>query len=167
MEEPSKHPTSEESDNEESPVPPDYNDGQCDICMNPHADTKSYLDCGHVFCFECLKTSSRVKLECPKCKRPFTSFKWNDTESPDEFHTYTPEVPEVTASGDGETAAFMRMDYMGIANELVWGNATLLLNRRRNGNADEYEDINVALALQMISETQPNTNESNNEWDDD
>ena len=31
-------------------------------------------ECSHFFCYQCLVTWSRVKLECPKCKQPLTEF---------------------------------------------------------------------------------------------
>lgn len=50
-----------------------YDDGLCHICMEPHTE-KTMLDCGHVFCFDCLKTWCKYcksKVRCPTCNHPF------------------------------------------------------------------------------------------------
>jgi hypothetical protein len=71
-----------------------YDDGQCAICLEPHVN-KSHLNCGHVFCFDCLVEWSKVKKQCPTCKRPFTSFLYG-IGSTDGQQIYTPE-PTLTA----------------------------------------------------------------------
>nr|CAH0110894.1 unnamed protein product [Daphnia galeata] len=68
-----------------------YDDGQCAICLGPHVD-KSHLNCGHVFCYDCLVEWCKVKLQCPTCKRPFTSILHN-IGSPDGQQIYTPDSP--------------------------------------------------------------------------
>lgn len=51
-----------------------FDNGQCAICLDQMEETKSKLQCGHVFCFECLMSWCRVKLECPTCRTSFTNF---------------------------------------------------------------------------------------------
>ena len=51
-----------------------FDSGQCAICLDQMEETKSKLQCGHVFCFECLMSWCRVKLECPTCRTSFTNF---------------------------------------------------------------------------------------------
>lgn len=68
-----------------------FDNGLCSICLGPHVN-KSRPPCGHVCCFECLVDWCKIKLECPTCKQPFTSF-IHSIESPQEFVTHTPEPP--------------------------------------------------------------------------
>lgn len=70
---------------------PDYDDGQCAICLGPHLN-KSYLNCGHVFCFHCIVEWCTVKLQCPTCRQLFTFFLHSVTSSDDQ-QTYTPDAP--------------------------------------------------------------------------
>lgn len=65
----------------------DYDDGQCAICLNPHVN-KSRPYCGHVYCFQCLVSWCRIKLECPTCKRPFTTFR-HSMRSAYDFRVHT------------------------------------------------------------------------------
>ncbi|KAK4018864.1 hypothetical protein OUZ56_000904 [Daphnia magna] len=70
---------------------PDYDDGQCAICLEPHLN-KSHLNCGHVFCFHCLVEWCTIKLQCPTCKQLFTMFS-HKVGSSDDLQTYTPSPP--------------------------------------------------------------------------
>ena len=74
-----------------------YNDGQCAICLGPHVD-KSHLHCGHVFCYHCLVEWCNVKLQCPTCKRPFTSILRN-IGSQDGQQIYTVADPSLGLAG--------------------------------------------------------------------
>lgn len=72
-------------------LPADYDDGQCAICLYPHVN-KSRPYCGHVYCFQCLVSWCRIKLECPTCKKPFTTFKHSIRSLYDfRVHTVTAE----------------------------------------------------------------------------
>ena len=71
---------------------PDFDNGQCAICLGSHVD-KAYPNCGHVFCFECLANWSRIKLECPTCRQPFTSFFHSYQSSLNDRQVYTPSTP--------------------------------------------------------------------------
>lgn len=51
----------------------EFDNNECSICLGQHID-KSNPPCGHVFCFQCLCDWCEIKLECPICKKPFTSF---------------------------------------------------------------------------------------------
>lgn len=89
--------------------PLNYDDGQCAICLGPHAD-KSQLHCGHVFCYHCLAEWCKVKLECPTCKRPFTRILHN-IGSTDGQQIYTPDPPLLSlASHHMRTFALMLSD---------------------------------------------------------
>lgn len=92
--------TDDESDNPVSSIPQqlNYDNGQCAICLDPQLD-KSRPNCGHVFCFDCLKEWCRVKLECPTCRQPFTSFvhKITGTANNEVSQVYTPDAPPVRA----------------------------------------------------------------------
>lgn len=69
-----------------------YDDGQCAICLGPHAD-KSQLQCGHFFCYHCLTEWCKVKLECPTCKRPFTCILHNiGSTDGQQIHTPDPSL---------------------------------------------------------------------------
>ncbi|KAI9557955.1 hypothetical protein GHT06_014707 [Daphnia sinensis] len=65
----------------------DYDDGQCAICLYPHVN-KSRPYCGHVYCFQCLVSWCRIKLECPTCKKPFTTFR-HSMRSAYDFRVHT------------------------------------------------------------------------------
>lgn len=53
-----------------------YDDGDCAICLGPHQN-KSSPKCGHVFCYDCLKTLTDHQTnqcrqsQCPTCRQPF------------------------------------------------------------------------------------------------
>ena len=66
-----------------------FDENKCPICLSSPQNNKSKPDCGHVFCFECLKRWSKINLECPVCKQSFTSF-IHSIESPNEHQVYTP-----------------------------------------------------------------------------
>jgi hypothetical protein len=72
--------------------PMNYDHGECAICMSPQTD-KSRLDCGHVFCFDCLVSWCRVKLECPTCRQPFSQFVHNITSGSSQGEVFTPVRP--------------------------------------------------------------------------
>ncbi|EFX85405.1 hypothetical protein DAPPUDRAFT_238055 [Daphnia pulex] len=73
--------------------PMNYDHGECAICMSPQTD-KSRLDCGHVFCFDCLVSWCRVKLQCPTCRQPFSQFVHNITSgSAPQGEVFTPVRP--------------------------------------------------------------------------
>ena len=69
----------------------DYDTGECAICLSPHVG-KSRLNCGHVFCYQCLVEWCRVKLECPTCRQPFVNFV-HQTEGSTREEVYTPDPP--------------------------------------------------------------------------
>lgn len=70
-----------------------YDTGECAICMSPHVE-KSRLNCGHVFCFNCLAEWCRVKLQCPTCRQPFANFVHQTAPTAQE-EVYTPDPPPV------------------------------------------------------------------------
>ena len=45
----------------------------CAICLGRHEDRSLTDNCRHQFCFRCLYEWSKVKQECPLCKRPFAA----------------------------------------------------------------------------------------------
>lgn len=52
------------------------NTQSCPVCLGP-IDNISFTDtCAHEFCFACLVQWSRVKPECPLCKRQFQVIMW-------------------------------------------------------------------------------------------
>lgn len=72
-----------------------YDATECPICLlDLKDDNKSYLDCGHVFCYYCLVdlchsyyVSNMAK--CPFCRQRINSFQYR-SESSGEFETYRP-----------------------------------------------------------------------------
>ena len=49
----------------------DMTSDDCVVCMQPY-DLPVMLDCGHVFCYICLKTANKSKDECPLCRAIIT-----------------------------------------------------------------------------------------------
>ncbi len=82
------------STNNKRSVRPDYDNGQCAICLSPQTD-KSRLICGHVFCFTCITNWCKVKMDCPMCKQAFNSIYMSTLPSEDEEPAlrYGPELP--------------------------------------------------------------------------
>lgn len=55
------------------PSPPDAI--KCPICLEKiPLKTAELPDCGHVYCFQCLKTWMEISNTCPVCKLEFTNF---------------------------------------------------------------------------------------------
>lgn len=49
-------------------------DDNCGICLNPiSGEDVGVTKCGHIFCFECLKTSINTTHKCPMCAVPQTN----------------------------------------------------------------------------------------------
>lgn len=69
-----------------------FDTDECLICLGFHVN-KSQPPCGHVFCYQCLANWCQIKLTCPICKRPFTSF-IHTIRSPNEYQVYTPDNPD-------------------------------------------------------------------------
>ena len=72
--------------------PPNFDDGVCAICCYPHTN-KSRLECGHIFCFQCLIDWCVLKMRCPTCNKTFKSFDHETIDSPSTGKynkTYTP-----------------------------------------------------------------------------
>nr|CAH0105473.1 unnamed protein product [Daphnia galeata] len=69
-----------------------YDEGNCAICLSSHIN-KSILDCGHVYCFQCLVDWCKIKLECPTCKQPFQNFRHSIQIQPPFEQIYTPDPP--------------------------------------------------------------------------
>ena len=58
-------------DNEADPTADAEDESNCSICLC-QMDDKSFTDsCFHSFCFTCLFEWSKVKAECPLCKKRF------------------------------------------------------------------------------------------------
>lgn len=52
-----------------------FDDGECSICYSaPHVD-KTSPPCGHVFCYQCLKSWIKHKSKCPVCIERFFEIK--------------------------------------------------------------------------------------------
>ena len=49
-------------------------DLKCAICFEPFRSPFCNVNCGHTFCFQCLKTWFQQKQTCPICRRYFTKF---------------------------------------------------------------------------------------------
>ena len=47
---------------------------KCPICLDPFQLPLSSVDCGHIFCFQCLKIWLTQKRTCPICRRYFSTF---------------------------------------------------------------------------------------------
>eukprot|EP01022_Parablepharisma_sp_SALTPOND_P000860 TRINITY_DN105157_c1_g1_i1.p1 TRINITY_DN105157_c1_g1~~TRINITY_DN105157_c1_g1_i1.p1 ORF type:complete len:366 (-),score=40.30 TRINITY_DN105157_c1_g1_i1:802-1806(-) len=47
----------------------------CCICLRELKDTVGKIDCGHMFCPECIECWSDQATYCPLCKKPFRSIK--------------------------------------------------------------------------------------------
>ena len=71
----------------------DFDENKCPICLSSPQNNKSKPDCGHVFCFECLKTWSTTYLGCPVCKQSFTSF-IHSIQSSEEYQVYKPTIAD-------------------------------------------------------------------------
>lgn len=72
--------TQKEEERPRSPTPPPARkspEPSCAICLE-HLTNKSFTDsCFHMFCFTCLVEWSKVKPECPLCKKSFSSIVHN------------------------------------------------------------------------------------------
>lgn len=75
--------------NMSSTVKSDFNDGECAICLSPCIN-KSRPACDHYFCYRCLVDWCQRKLDCPVCRKPFTSF-IHSIKSPEEYQTHRPD----------------------------------------------------------------------------
>ena len=54
-----------------SSSPLDSHDNKCPVCLQVFTNSKAYAShCFHSFCFECLLEWSKIKYNCPLCKRP-------------------------------------------------------------------------------------------------
>ncbi|CAF2445222.1 unnamed protein product [Rotaria sp. Silwood2] len=49
-------------------------DLKCSICLDPFQLPLCDIYCGHIFCFQCIKTWLGQKQSCPVCRRCFTKF---------------------------------------------------------------------------------------------
>ena len=49
-------------------------DLKCAICLEPYQSPLCDSQCGHAFCYPCLRTWLLHKQSCPICRRYFTSF---------------------------------------------------------------------------------------------
>merc|ERR1712023_99749 len=77
----------------------------CAICLSTPT-AKGKIDCGHVFCFACIKRWTTVRTSCPLCKASFHSItkdcgtKWpvQPVHEPDEAanHQATLEAAHAT-----------------------------------------------------------------------
>ena len=47
-------------------------DTTCSICLDTITTELGTLDCGHRFCFSCIKKWSKRKKQCPLCKKRFS-----------------------------------------------------------------------------------------------
>lgn len=115
-----------------------YDDGQCAICLGHHV-TKSKLQCGHIFCFECLVTWAQIRLECPTCKAPFSTFNHQTIGSPPTGNydsVFEPDTPAVnTENNDEWQQQLIRLQDQIVAARNVeeflqgWAELTSLLER--------------------------------------
>ena len=48
---------------------------QCNICFEVLNDIKAIIDCGHIYCPECIKTWANHENTCPLCKKEFVTIR--------------------------------------------------------------------------------------------
>jgi SNF2 family DNA or RNA helicase len=47
-----------------------FHDSQCPVCFDERMTEPTSLDCGHVFCKQCVVNSLQIKGACPVCRAP-------------------------------------------------------------------------------------------------
>ena len=58
---PAAMPTTTDTQNDSS--------AECSLCYGQRENTTSTV-CGHLFCWQCVQTSVKIKPECPQCREP-------------------------------------------------------------------------------------------------
>jgi len=88
---------------------------QCSICLE-RIENKSHTDsCNHLFCFTCILEWSKVKPQCPQCRKSFKKI-IHTIQSENEYKTHTlPERPAVPRPR-GEIEV---LDHLGPAAEAL------------------------------------------------
>lgn len=87
--------TDEDDDSERSGSPIN-----CSICLG-RCNNKCFTDaCMHYFCYTCLVEWSKIKPECPLCKKPFRSIIHN-VMSENHYDEYVVQRPTNRSHEDG------------------------------------------------------------------
>jgi hypothetical protein len=76
-------------------------DNKCPVCLQKlNSNTKSYAStCSHSFCFECLLEWSKIKYNCPLCKRVFDRIIYSVKSNYDYKEYRLPTMPASTNNG--------------------------------------------------------------------